>query len=675
MTVRTPLASALALLVLAGPAGAASLRSGIEPSGMDPSVRPQDDFFRWVNGGWIEATKIPADRSSYGSAHQLIEASEAAQKEILDELAAGDAAEGTLERKLGDYWVSYLDETTIETRGLEPLAGDLARLAALDDAGSLLAELARLERLGVSGPFGVYIDADYDDSTRYLLRFAQAGLSLPDRDYYLSDEAEYTALREALVAYASTLLELAGRPVAEARTAAATILDLETRLARAQWSAADAQDITKTANRFTPAALGELAPGLPWGRYLEGIGTPGVAVVNVDEPSYLTAAAEALADVPLPVWRDYLSYRLLDAFAPHLPAAFVEASFVFHGEKVSGLEELPARWKRGVRHIDDAMGEGLGKLYVARHFPPEAKRRMDELVANLLAAMAAGIDDLDWMSAATKEQARRKLATIRPYIGYPDRWRDYSALEIRRGDHLGNVRRATEFEHDRQARRIDEPVDRDEWGLTPQTVNAYYSPTRTKIVFPAAILQPPFFDLEADDAVNYGAIGAVIGHEISHGFDDSGRRYDEAGNLRDWWTPADAAAFEERSARLVAQYDAFEPLPGLHVNGRLTLGENIADLAGLTVALAAYRRSLGGEPGPVIDGYTALQRFFIGFGQIWRSKMRDEYLRMIVVSDEHSPGRYRVDGVLPNMPDFLAAFEVEPGDGMYRPAAERTKIW
>jgi endothelin-converting enzyme len=573
---------------------------------------------------------------------------------------------------LGDYYAGFLDEPRIEALGAGPLRERLAAIQAIRDKAAVVRAMAELWRIGVPVPVIAYVEADYDDATRNLLYIGQSGLTLPDRDYYLLAGEKFEALRRGLPSYVESLLALAGLEPASGR--GQRVLELETRLATHQWPLADTQDISKIANRYGTADLGKRASHFPWASFLESAGLAGVASVNLDEPSYMTALGEALDELPLDTWKDYLAFRVVDDAAPHLSSAFVQASFEYK-RQISGTRSLPDRWKRAVRWTNAALGEGLGRFYVERHFPSESKRRMERMVANMLDAMREGIDGLDWMSEATRAAARGKLAKFKPYIGHPDRWRDYSGLSVRRDDPLGNYWRANAFEQERQRAKLGKPVDRDEWTMNPQEVNAYYSPPRNKIVFPAAILQPPFFDPAADDAINYGAIGAVIGHEISHGFDDDGRKYDGDGNVRDWWTEADNQAFTARAQALVEQYDAFKPLPDLHLNGELTLGENIGDLSGLTIALAAYRRSLGGKPAPVIGGLSGEQRFFIGFAQIWRTKLREEFLRMLVVSDEHAPGRYRVNGVVANMPEFYAAFGVKPGDRHYLPPERRVKIW
>ena len=665
----------LAALLAAGGAarGWATDVPGIDRKGFDSSVRPQDDFFLYVNGGWIKSTEIPPDRSSYGSFTQLVEASEAGQRELLEGFAGRtDVAAGSLERKLGDYYAAFMDEARIESLGPSPLRDRLAAIQAVQDKAGLVRTMAELWRLGVTVPVNAYVDADHADATRYLVYVGQSGLTLPDRDYYLLPGEKFEALRKELPSYVEALLGLAGLPPAAGR--GQRVLELETRLATHQWPLADSQDISKIANKYKTTVLSTVSQRLPWTAFIESAGFKDLAALNLDEPSYLTAFGVALDELPLDTWKDYLAFRVVDDAAPRLSNAFVQTAFEYK-RQISGQRALPERWKRAVRSTNDAMGEGLGRFYVERHFPPESKQRMERMVANVLEAMREGIDRLDWMSDATKVAAHVKLAKFKPYIGHPEKWRDYSSLSVRPDDPLGNYWRANAFEQERQIAKLGKPVDRDEWTMTPQTVNAYYSPPRNKIVFPAAILQPPFFDPAADDAVNYGAIGAVIGHEISHGFDDDGRKYDGDGNVRDWWTESDNKAFVMRAQALVKQYGGFKPLPDLNLNGELTLGENIGDLSGLTIALAAYHRSLGGQPAPVIGDLSGDQRFFIGFAQIWRTKQREEFLRMQVVSNEHAPGQYRVNGVVANMPEFYDAFGVKPGDRHYLPPEERVKIW
>jgi putative endopeptidase len=646
---------------------------GIDTTGFDRSVRPQDDFNRFVNGTWMARTEIPADLSSYGSFVALRERSEAAIHAIVEEAAASGAAEGTELQKVGDFYASFMDSARIERLGIAPLRGELQRIDALESSTDLPTLLAHLQHIGVGGPVGVFVGQDQKNSDAYIVSVSQSGLGLPDRAYYLTNSDRFAGIRDAYVRYLTTLFTLAGRP--DPAGAAGRVLALETRISEAQWDRAKNRDRDATYNRMSVDALDGTMPSFAWHTYLEEGGMGAARDVVVRQPDYLEKLDGIVTSTPPSTWREYLSARLLSAYADELPSGFVDASFELRGRTLSGLQEPRPRWKRGVSEVEGALGEAVGKLYVARNFQPEAKARMDALVKNLLAAFRAGIDELEWMSPETKAQAQDKLARFTVKIGYPDEWRDYSALQVRRDDLLGNAMRAARFRYDDMVGRLGGPVDRTRWGMTPQTVNAYYNSTNNEIVFPAAILQPPFFNVEADDAVNYGAIGAVIGHEISHGFDDQGRKSDGDGNLRDWWTTADAQAFQKRTDMLGAQYASYEPLPGMHINGQLTMGENIGDLSGLAVAYRAYHMSLNGQEPPVIDGFTGDQRFYLGWAQVWRTKMRDEALREQLLTNPHSPGDYRAFAPLRNLEPFYRAFDVTPGDRMYLPPEERVKIW
>lgn len=646
---------------------------GVDTAGFDRAVRPQDDFSRFVNGRWAERTPIPADRSSWGSFNALEDASDAAVHRIVEEAARAHAKPGTEPQKVGDLYASFMDTAKIEALGLKPLQPELARLAALKAAGELPGTFAHLARLGVAGPFVTLVMPDQKNSRANTVTVSQSGLGMPDRDYYLRPDPKLEATRKAYAEYVTRLLTLAGR--ADAAGAAQRIVALETKLAEKQWERAKNRDRNATYNKMTVAQLAALTPSFDWAAYLKAAGVGQATEVVVRQPDYLQALDAILTATPVSTWQEYLTYRLLSAYTDELPREYVQASFDFRGKTLAGLQEMRPRWKRGVDEVEGALGEAAGKLYVERNFKPEAKARMDALVRNLLAAYRVAIDSLEWMSPETKAQAQAKLAKFTVKIAYPDKWRDYSALEIRPGDLLGNVVRANAFAYDDMVDRLGKPVDRSRWGMTPQTVNAYYNATNNEIVFPAAILQPPFFNVDADDATNYGAIGAVIGHEISHGFDDQGRKSDGDGNLRDWWTAADAKAFEGRATKLANQYGSYVPIDSLHINGRLTLGENIGDLSGLAVAYRAYRMSLGGKEPPVIDGFTGDQRFFLGWAQVWRTKMRDEALRNQLLTNPHSPGMYRAFVPLTNLDAFYRAFDVKPGDGMYRAPEERVKIW
>ena len=670
------LLSPLVLVSLAGLASAddagAPLMSGIDPTAMNRSVRPQDDLFRHVNGTWLENTPFPAEYASAGIGIMLFEkAQEDVRAILLEAAAAGDQATPGM-RRLGDMYASFMNEELVESRGIAPLAPLFAEIAAVDGPAALARFFGRAQGLGISVPVGVYVFPDARNSTHNVAYLSQDGLGMPNRDYYLREDAEYVEFRRKYVAYLAKLFTLAGQADGAAR--ATKILALETQIATDQWTPVQNRDPIATYNRHGLESAAALAPDFDWSAYLAASGLPSGDFI-VRQPSYITALGSQLASAELAVWKDYLTVRTIGAYARLLPAAFVEASFDFNSRTLRGTETLRPRWKRAVQETDGAMGEAIGAEYVRRHFPPEAKVRMDQLVKNLLAEFDHGIDSLDWMSAATKAEAHTKLAKIKVKIAYPDKWRDYSGLEIRPDDLAGNVMRANQFEWNWQAARAGKQKDPTEWFMTPQTVNAYYLPTNNEIVFPAAFLQPPLFNMAADDAVNYGAIGAVIGHEISHGFDDRGRQYDGDGNLRDWWTAEDNEKFKQKAAGLVKQYGAFEALPGLNVNGELTLGENIGDLSGAAVAYAAYIRSLNGAEAPVIDGYTGPQRFFLGYAQSWRTKWRDGLMREIVLTDPHAPSEFRANGVVANMDEFYAAFGVRDGDKLWRPDPERVKIW
>jgi putative endopeptidase len=656
-------------------ATAGILKSGVYLQNLDKSVRPQDDFYRHINGGWLATAQIPADRSNYGTFTKLQEDAERDLRDILEAAANSKAAPGSEAQKVGDYYASFLDEATVEARGLKPLQDELARIDALKTKQDVAGYIGRAQRLFVAQPFAYFVAVDEKNSTQYLSTVTQTGLGMPDRDYYLSDDAKLKGIREKYEPYVRDLLALAATP--DAAGAAKKIYAIESRIATAHWTRVQNRDAEKTYNRHDRAALAKLMPSFDWDAFLRGAQIPGekVAAVNVSQPSYFEALDKIFAEVPVADWRVYFRYKLLHTYTPDLPAKFVQRQFEFSERTVSGIEELKPRWKRGVDTIEGTVGDLVGKMYVERHFKPEAKQRVDRLVNNLQNAFSTGIDQLEWMSPETKRKAHEKLALFTTKIGYPDKWRDWSKLEIRRDDLLGNEMRAAAVLFERGVDKLGGPIDRTEWFMTPQTVNAYYNPPQNEIVFPAAILQPPFFDVTVDDAINYGAIGAVIGHEISHGFDDQGRRYDGKGNLNDWWAPADNDEFTRRAKEFGKQYDASSPLPGTHVNSELTMGENIADLAGVAMAYRAYKLSLNGKPAPVIDGYTGDQRFFIGWAQGWARKYRDDELRRRLLTDPHSPSEYRTNVIVANLPEFYSAFDVKPGDKMYRAPAERVKIW
>lgn len=652
------------------------LKSGVLTQNSDPSVRVQDDFYRHVNGQWLTATQIPADRSNYGAFTLLEEGAQQNLQQILEAASAQPhLIAGSDEQKVGDFYASFMDQDTIEARGVQPLLTEFARIDGLASKQDVVRHIGYLQRIGVPQPFAFFVAIDEKNSTQYLSTVYQTGLGMPDRDYYLSDEPKLKAVREKYRVYVRDLLAAADTKDADA--AAAKIVSLETRLATAQWTRVQNRDAEKTYNRYDLAALAALTPAIDWKIFLAGAQVPAgkVAAINVTQPSYFEALGKAVADVPVADWRVYLRYKLLSVYAPDLFDRFVKLHFDFTQKTVSGIEEIKPRWKRGVDTVESGIGDLVGKMYVERHFSQDAKHRVDALVSNLKAAYAKGIDDLEWMTPATQARAHAKLALFTTKIGYPSKWPDWSGLEVKRDDLVGNEMRAAAVAFDRGIHKLGGPIDKTEWLMTPQTVNAYYNPPANEIVFPAAILQPPFFDVNADDAINYGGIGAVIGHEISHGFDDQGRRYDGAGNLSDWWAPQDSEEFTRRAKALGAQYNALSPIDGLFVNGDLTMGENIADLAGVAMAYRAYQLSLNGKPAPVIDGLSGDQRFFIGWAQVWARKYRPDELRKRLLTDPHSPSEYRANIILSNLPQFYAAFDVKPGDRMYRAEQERVRIW
>jgi predicted metalloendopeptidase len=641
----------------------------------DKAVRPQDDFYRYVNGQWLTVTAIPSDRSNYGAFTLLEEGAEKNLRDILEEASKAKAAAGSDQQKIGDFYASFMDEAAIEARGLQPLAQEFSRIDALKNVTDVIRYVGHAQRIGVRQPFAFFVAIDEKNSTQYLGTVTQTGLSMPDRDYYLSDDARLKGVREKYRVYVSDLLASANTP--DAAKAADKIVALETRLAQAQWTRVQNRDAEKTYNRHDRKQLAQLTPGLDWAAFFAGAGVPEAkaTAINVTQPSYFQALAQAFVEIPVADWRTYLRYKVLNTYASDLPARIVKLDFDFQQGVISGIEQNKPRWKRGVDTVEGGIGELAGKAYVERYFSADAKRRMDTLVGNLKTAYSQGIDRLEWMTPATKAKAHAKLAQFTTKIGYPSKWHDWSALQVTRDDLIGNEMRAATVTFERNVRKLGGPIDKTEWLMTPQTVNAYYNPPANEIVFPAAILQPPFFNVQADDAVNYGGIGAVIGHEMSHGFDDQGRRYDGAGNLNDWWAAQDNEEFGRRAKMLGAQYDAKSPFPSLHVNGDLTMGENIADLGGVAMAYRAYQLSLNGKPAPVIDGLSGDQRFFIGWAQVWARKYRDDELKKRLLTDPHSPSEYRANNILSNMPQFFAAFGVKEGDGMYRAEKERVLIW
>ena len=649
------------------------LTSGIDRDELDESIRPQDDLYRHVNGRWIARTPIPADKARYGSFMILAEDAEKAVREIIEQ--AQSAQPGTPERKVGDLYASFMDEERIEALGAAPLDPLLAEAAAIDSAEALVAAVGRLERRGMPGFVQLFVDNDPGDPERYLIFVEQGGLGLPDEAYYR--EEKHAETLAAYRAHIERMFALAGLDDTAAR--ADRVVALEAALAAHHWDAVRNRDAQATYNLRTWQQWSESAPSLPLDVWRDAYGIPASAVaeVVVRQPDFTPGLATLVAEHDLEAWRDWLRYGIVRAMAPYLSGAFVAENFAFFGRTLTGAPELRARWKRGVAFVERAMGEAVGEAYVARHFRPEAKAAMDELVAHLIEAYRQSIENLEWMTPATRARALEKLQKFTPKIGYPERWRDYASLEVSATDLLANVQAAGEFEFAREIKKIGSPIDRDEWFMTPQTVNAYYNPGFNEIVFPAAILQLPFFDAGRDAAANFGAIGAVIGHEIGHGFDDQGSRFDGDGRLQDWWTEDDRAAFEARTASLIAQYDVLEPAetPGHHVNGALTIGENIGDLGGLGIAWRAYLLSLQGAEPPVIDGFTAAERFFLSWAQAWQIAIRPEEALRLLSIDPHSPNEFRCNQIVRNIDAFIEAFDVHEGDALWLAPEERVTIW
>jgi putative endopeptidase len=652
----------------------------LDPKNMDTSAKPQDDFFMYANGGWIKNTEIPPEYSRWGSFNQLIEHNNDALHEIAEKAANThvDPKLAPETQKVGDYYASGMDEKTIEAMRTKPLAEEFKSIEAIKDRNDLLKEIARLHTIGVPVLFDFDAGQDAKDSTRDIAQAAQGGLGLPDRDYYTKTDEASKKLRDQYVDHVTKMLALLGEPPATAADQARNILALESKLAEASRTRVQLRDPQKNYNKMAQADLQKLTPDWKWSDYFKDIGLMEPGDINVRQPEFFKVADDVFKSTPMDNWKAYLRWHLVNAAAAELSKDFVDEDFNFKERILRGTEKIKPRWKRVVISTDEAIGEALGKLYVAYDFPPQAKARALELVNNLKEALADRIKTLEWMDEPTKQEALKKLAAFTVKIGYPDKWLDYSLLKIDRGPYVLNAIRADHFEVDRDLKKIGKPVDRTDWGMTPPTVNAYYNPNMNEIVFPAGILQPPFFYADADDAVNYGGIGAVIGHEMTHGFDDQGRQFDAVGNLRDWWSPQSAAEFKKRSQAIVQQYNEYEPLPGLHVNGELTQGENIADLGGIKLAYAALQKALDKNPQAreqKIDGLTPEQRFFLSFATIWKSKQRDEDLKLRLNTDPHSPARYRVDGPLSNLSEFQKAFDISDNSPMVRAADKRVNIW
>ncbi len=650
------------------------LASGIDLSAADTSVRIQDDLFQHVNGAGLARTEIPADRATWGAFDRLAEQSQANLRALAEEAAkAPNRPPGSDAQKIGDFYDAFMNETRADELGIAPIEVELAAIDAIKTKSDLARHFARFLKLSITNPLIGYVEGDAREPGRDVFYVYQGGLGMPDRDYYLKDDARLREYREKYVTFVEDILTIGG--VANAGARARETFAMENRLATVHWTNVESRDAVKTYNKVAVADLPKQFPGFDWTTWTAELGLSRDSSIVINQPSYVRGFAAAVNDTPVERWKPYLKSSLINGFAPYLHKPLVDAEFDFYRRTLRGVQEIQPRWKRAVNSLNANMGEMLGKLYVERHFTPAAKARMEQLVENLREAYRISIDGLEWMSPETKKQAQEKLAKFRPKIGYPSRWRDYSALEVVRGDLVGNLMRAIAFETEYQLSKVGKPVDPEEWGMTPQTVNAYYNPVRNEIVFPAAILQPPFFNMEADDAVNYGGIGGVIGHEMGHGFDDQGRSYDAVGALRDWWTKEDAAEYQKRAKMIVEQYGRLEPLPGVKVNGELTLGENIADLTGLVIAYRAYQISLKGQAAPTMDGLTGDQRFFMGWAQVWAGKMRDDARRQQVLADPHAPEMYRANVPVRNVPEFYATFGVKEGDRLYLPPDQRAKIW
>jgi endothelin-converting enzyme len=650
------------------------LVSGVHISAMDKSVRPQDDFYQYANGGWLNTTEIPDIYSGYSIYTEVYEEAELTLREIIENSAQASSAKGSEAQKVGDLFAAWMDQANIESKGLNPIKKHLDALAAISDKQQLMTVLAQFIRDDIEVPFGYYISPNLKNSSEYAVYFWQDGLTLSDRDYYLQmDNENFAKARDGLPGFIKTMLSFVDGEMNDERAEA--VYQLEYQLASNQWDKVKNRNDELTYNPYQKSELSKLGGKINWAVLLKQLSLDGMDEIIISQPSYISAVDKLLAELDLQTWKDYLTYNLLRGHSAHLTQAIDEANFEFMSKTLRGQSTQRPRWKRGIAIVNGSLGEAVGKLYVEQRFPKQAKEKMNELVANVMAVFDESIDGLDWMSEETKKAAKIKRSKFTTKVGYPDEWRDYSALEIVPGDHFGNMQRSQEYKYNREINKLGKPIDRNEWFMTPQTVNAYYDPTQNEIVFPAARLQPPFFQLNADDAINYGAIGGVIGHEISHGFDDSGSKYDGDGNLNNWWSEADRKAFEQRTKVLVEQYNQYSPIEGMTINGELTLGENIGDLSGVTVAYKAYVRSLQGQEPPVIDGFTGAQRFFIGYAMSRKGKYKQESAISRLASDSHSPLKYRVNGVYRNMDEFHQAFDVKEGDAMWLAPEQRVRLW
>ena len=663
----------LVLILSVGLTARADASWGFSPSNLDKSCKPCQDFYTFAMGGWMKSNPIPAEYPSWGTFTELRDHNLTAMRSILESAASSNAAAGSNERKIGDFYSSCMDTAAADAAGLKPLAAELAAIDAIKDRQGLDAEIARLHKQNIGVIFELGSSPDFKDSTHYLAEADQGGLGMPDRDYYTRDDERSKKLRTDYALHVAKVFELAGDAPDKAAAEAKTVMDIETSLAKASRTNVELRDPEKNYNKMTLAQMKTLTPDWPWEGYLQAVGAPSIAAANIGQPDFFKEMNHQLATTSIPDWKVYLRWHLLHTYAPTLSDNFVQENFNFYGKTLSGTKEIQPRWKRCVQATNANLGEALGEVYVQKYFPPAAKARAKEMVNNLIAALRSDIPTLSWMGPETKNQAIAKLQAFTVKIGYPDKWRDYSKLSIDRASYNLNVQRGRTFEQARQLTKIDQPVDRLEWGMTPPTVNAYYNPTYNEIVFPAGILQPPFYDPKADDAVNYGGMGAVIGHEISHGFDDEGSRFDGQGNLSNWWTADDRKSFDEHAGCVVKQFDGYEVEPGLHQNGKLVLGESIGDLGGLAIAYAAYEKSIEGKRPADIDGFTPEQRFFLGWAQVWGTNTRPEFARLQTNTNPHPLPQFRANGPISNMEAFAKAFGCKKGDPMVR--ENPCKIW
>ena len=662
-----------AVVLMASCAKKEELTSGISKKNMDTKVKPGDNFADYVNGTWYKNTKIPADKASYGAFDMLYDQSLKDVKTIIEDAAKGNNADGSDEQKIGDYFASFMNRKDRDAKGISPIQPELKAIDAIATYSDLASYFGKANRTGVSVPIAIFVNQDSKKPTEYALTTWQSGIGLPEREYYTATDAKMADIRKKYQVHVEKMLQIGG--IENAADGAAKIMALETTIASSHMKKEDTRDVVKLYNKYNINDLKTLMPDFDWAALLKTADMDKEESIIISQVEYTKSLNNIIKNTPLDTWKIYLKWGLLNRNTNRLNSALDKENFEFYDKTLYGIEKQQDDWKRAVNGVNGALGEVVGKVYVKKHFSPEAKERMVGLVKNLLKAYAENIKKLDWMSADTKKQALAKVDKFMIKIGYPDTWRDYSSLKIAKNDMYGNATRANEFEYQRNLNKLGKPVDRTEWGMTPQTVNAYYNPSLNEIVFPAAILQPPFFNLKADDAVNYGGIGAVIGHEIGHGFDDQGAAYDGNGVMKNWWTPADLTAFKAKTSALVAQYSGFKAFPDLNVNGEFTLGENIGDLGGLSIAIKAYKESLGGKEAPIMDGFTGMQRVFLGWGQVWGEKTREESLRSQIAGDPHSPAKFRINGVVRNVPEFYEAFKIKPTDSLYLAPEKRVKIW